>query len=128
MKKLYLLIAIVAMSIGGYGQNTWVQKADYPGNSYVYSIGFSIGTKGYVGGGQDPYYDAQDFWEWNQTTNQWTQKADLPGINRDGAVGFSIGQYGYYGLGEDTSQNGLQDFYSYNPITNTWSQETDFPF
>ncbi len=71
------------------------------------AVGFSIGTKGYIGtgirGGGDGwegnYYHLKDFWEWDQATNVWTRKADLEGSGRSNAVGFSIGTKGYIGTG-----------------------------
>ncbi len=86
--------------------NSWTQKASLPITPSRYgAVGFSIGTKGYIGiGGKsgfnsDPYY--KDFWEWDQATNIWTQKADFPGNARVAAVGFSIGNKGYIGTGYD---------------------------
>ena len=47
------------------------------------AVGFSIGSKGFIGTGVDffgNYYN--DFWEYNPATNTWTQKANFGGISR----------------------------------------------
>ena len=87
--------------------NSWTRKAPLPTTpARAFAVGFSIGTKGYIGlGNKDtfaeggPAYYYQDFWEWDQATNVWTRKADYPGYSRSGAVGFSIGNKGYVGTG-----------------------------
>jgi len=112
--------------------NVWTRKADFPGNARSAAVGFSIGSKGYIGtgcndwGNQDSYY--RDFWEWNQATNVWTKKADFPGIGRVAAVGFSIGSKGYIGTGNNNGQDPYfyQDFWEWDQITNTWTKSADF--
>lgn len=70
---------------------TWTQKDNFSGQARYCAVGFSIGTKGYIGLGINSMLtEFDDFWEWNQTTNTWTQIADFPGIVRDAASGFSI--------------------------------------
>jgi hypothetical protein len=50
--------------------NTWTQKADFGGTARFFSVGFSIGSKGYIGtGNDDTGYDGEnltkDFWEYD---------------------------------------------------------------
>ena len=101
-----------------FAQGTWTQKADFGGTTRSSAIGFSIGTKGYIGTGGDGAGNNQDFWEWNQTSNTWTQKANFGGTARSFAIGFSIGNYGYIGTGADNS-NRFQDFWEYYDSTST---------
>jgi len=87
--------ALVAISriFGKWDQstNTWTQKADFGGSARGWAVGFSIGTKGYIGTGADNLNgDLKDFWEWNQSTNVWSQKADFGGTGRNAAVGFPL--------------------------------------
>jgi N-acetylneuraminic acid mutarotase len=110
--------------------NSWIQKASLPITPSRYgAVGFSIGTKGYIGiGGKsgfisDPYY--KDFWEWDQETNIWTQKADFPGNTRAAAVGFSIGNKGYIGTGYDGTNNS-KEFWEWDQATNVWTRRADF--
>ncbi len=94
-------------------------------------MGFSIGTKGYIGTGYTGIpsnSDYRDFWEWDQTTNVWTQKADFGGNARGLAVGFSIGNKGYIGTGisYDSPSNIYKDFWEWDQTTNVWTQKADF--
>jgi N-acetylneuraminic acid mutarotase len=110
--------------------DSWTQKADFGGTARWCAVGFSIGTKGYIGTGSIGNEKTKDFWEYNPTTNTWTQKADLGGVERVCAVGFSIGTKGYLGTGYRYVDNvliNLQDFWEYDPGTDTWIQVADFP-
>lgn len=107
--------------------NTWTQKADFAGAPRSGATGFSIGSKGYLGTGQnynnDPYF-FNDFWEYNPSSNTWTQKADFAGGGRWGSVGFSISSKGYVGTGDDGS-GAKNDFWEYNPATDLWTQKSN---
>ncbi len=103
---------------------TWTQKADFGGINRDAAVGFSIGTKGYIGLGYFAPIQQKDFWEWDQVTNVWTPIADFAGVTRENSVGFSIGAKGYVGTGYN---NGLlKDFWEYNPSTDRWTQKADF--
>jgi len=129
--KIKLLITFLFLGEITNAQGTWTQKADFGGTARCGAIGFAIGTKGYIGtGDQDnpPYY-TQDLWEWDQITNVWTQKADFPAGIRCLAVGFSIGNKGYIGAGHDTSINSTiykKDFWEWDQSTNIWTQKANF--
>ena len=111
--------------------DTWTQKASVPTGTPAResAVGFSIGTKGYIGIGHKidslpgSYY--QDFWEYDQTTNTWTKKADFKGAARVGAIGFSIGNKGYIGTGFDGS-NAIREFWEWDQGTNVWTRKADF--
>jgi hypothetical protein len=124
--KKFILTAI-ALFVSCSGSNlphgTWTQKADFGGSIRNSAVGFSIGSKGYIGTGYDGSY-SKDFWEYNPALNTWTQKADFGGSARKSAVGFSIGSKGYIGTGYDGSYS--KDFWEYNPALNTWIQKADF--
>jgi N-acetylneuraminic acid mutarotase len=95
----------------------WTQKASlYPGtDGSWFSVGFSIGGKGYIGTGF--YFDRRkNFLEYDPAANTWTQKADFGGTPRSQAVGFVIGNKGYIGTGSDNSGNN-SDFWEYNPTS-----------
>jgi hypothetical protein len=103
--------------------NTWTQKNNFGGTVRSRAVGFSIGSKGYIGTG----YDAnllKDFWEYDPSSDTWTQKTDFGGTPRQNATGFSIGTKGYIGTGSDG--NMTKDFWEYDPSTDTWTQKTDF--
>ena len=107
--------------------NTWTQKADFGGVARDSAVGFSIGSKGYIGTGADESLQ-NDFWEYDPSTNAWTKKADFGGPARWGAVGFSIGSKGYIGTGADDfgGSTRYKDFWEYDPSANTWTQRADF--
>jgi N-acetylneuraminic acid mutarotase len=118
--------------------NIWTRKADYPGNSTGYFVCFSIGTKGYIGTGNDFITNGftNEFWEYNPATNSWTQKASLPTTpTRAFAVGFSIGTKGYIGLGmldsftagDSPNPGYYQDFWEWDQATNVWTRKADYP-
>jgi hypothetical protein len=109
----------------------WSQKADFTGAGRYAAVGFSIGSRGYVGWGLiSPFNYINDFWEYDPGANSWTQKADL-GITggREGGIGFSIGNKGYVGTGHNhLARYGsrLNDFWEYDPVVDTWTKKADF--
>jgi N-acetylneuraminic acid mutarotase len=104
----------------------WKQLSELDGLPRVGAVGFSIGTKGYIGTGYDQDNDRlKDFWEYDVARDNWTQKADFPGVARNGAIGFGTDTKGYIGTGYD-GKGKLNDFYEFNPETNTWTKKADF--
>ena len=110
--------------------NVWTKKANFGGTARSYAIGFAIGTKGYIGTGQDIIggkdVDKKDFWEWDQATNIWTKKADFGGTARGYAKGFSIGAKGYILTGIDATWTPFNDVWEWDQNTNTWVQKSNF--
>jgi len=105
-------------------ENTWTQKEGFGGGVRQNAVGFSIGSKGYIGTGYSNNVFYNDFWEYDPATGVWTQKANFGGTGRYYATGFSIGNKGYIGTG---SSNDLKrDFWEYDPVTNMWTQKKDF--
>ena len=105
--------------------DTWTQMADFAGTARSYAVGFSIGTKGYIGTGYDGTDKKNDFWEWNQSNNTWIQKASFGGTARYCAVGFSINSKGYIGTGYDDNSSTKKDFWEWDQTSDTWSQKAD---
>jgi N-acetylneuraminic acid mutarotase len=103
----------------------WTGLSDFDGLPRSDAVGFSIGTKGYLGTGFDGDERLNDFWEYDVSENSWTQKADFPGVARNGAIGFGTDTKGYIGTGYDGT-NKLKDFWEYDPSTNKWTQKADF--
>jgi N-acetylneuraminic acid mutarotase len=106
------------------GNGTWTQRANFPGTSRGAAIGFSLGTKVYVGLGNDGSL-RKDFWEYTPATDSWNQKADFGGSGRSLAIAFSIDTKGYVGTGSDGSMR--NDFWEYDPATNAWTQRASVP-
>lgn len=110
--------------------NIWTKKATLPSTaSIVVAVGFSIGTKGYIGTGaiaEDFQYPfTSEFWEWNQETDTWKRKADFKGTVRTGAVGFSIGNKGYIGTGFIRSPY-TNEFWEWDQESDAWTRKADF--
>jgi len=113
------------------GGGTWAQKTNFASPSTTTyregAVGFSIGTKGYVGLGSDNTGTYKnDMWEFDPTANTWTQKANFTGTARAEAVGFSIGTKGYAGLGSNATTY-FSNFYEFDPTGNTWTAKTSYP-
>jgi len=105
---------------------TWTQKANFGSFARARCISFSIGTKGYIGTGENGSTDRIDFWEYDSQNDTWTQKANVGNTGRRSGVGFSIGNKGYAGLGS-SSQQPKSDFWEYDPQLNTWTQKAFYP-
>ena len=133
----YLTTTNATLTIGGVsdtfsvttqdapGANAWTSKTAFGGTARSYAVGFSIGSKGYIGTGKDTAGVKRDFWEYDPAVNTWTQKADFGGTARSYAVGFSIGSKGYIGTGRATDGD-KKDFWEYDPDLNAWTQKADF--
>jgi hypothetical protein len=105
----------------------WSQKANIGGSARSHSVGFGIGTKGYVCGGYDGSSSYRtDLWEYDPSTDAWTQKANFGGVGRQWATGISIGSKGYVGTGLSGAGVFLNDFWEYDPSTNVWTQKANF--
>jgi N-acetylneuraminic acid mutarotase len=120
---LFFMFSIFNCAIAQEG--SWSQKTNFGGSARARSLSFSIGTKGYIGSGENGT-ETIDFWEYDQQSDTWTQKANLGNTGRYSGVGFSIGNKGYAGLGITFGQ-AKSDFWEYNPQNNTWTQKAFYP-
>src|ERR1041385_6990781 len=134
MKKLYsyfiwlFLANWLLPTANSFSQGTWVQKANFGGAGRFEGYAFSLGNKGYVGGGGNNSVFFLDFWEWDQTTDTWSQKANFPTRRLDPAA-FAIGAKGYVVSGVDPANPNLvmNDVWEWNQATNIWTQKANFP-
>ena len=127
-KLLLILVLIVANFIlpaATCFSQAWTQKADFGGGDRYGAVGFTIGSKIYMGLGNYAGSFKKDFWEYDPASDTWTQKADFGGAARRKAVGFSIGSKGYIGTGLGDT-NCTKDFWEYDPASDTWTQKADF--
>lgn len=124
INKLMTVIIIAGIFTLFPGKTLMSQNTDF---QRFGAVGFSIGTKGYIGTGliyvDGKYIPKKDFWEYDPMTDSWTQKADLGGTARYFATGFSIGNLGYLGTG--VGNGWLKDFWEYNPSRNNWTKKAD---
>jgi N-acetylneuraminic acid mutarotase len=98
--------------------DTWARISDFAGTGRYHALGFSIGSKGYVGLGKD-YNGGPDFfsdiWEWDQSSGLWSQISSPAANLRWLANSFVIGNKGYIGFGGDTLGGMMKDFWEFEP-------------
>ena len=124
-KTCTIAILIAVGLTNSHAQDTWTQKADFGGATRLDAVGFSIGSKGYIGTGSNYSGVHQDFGEYDPATDTWTGKANFGGEGRYGAVGFSIGSKGYIGTGYVFALGHQKDLWEYDPLTNAWTQKVN---
>jgi N-acetylneuraminic acid mutarotase len=106
--------------------NSWTQKSDFGGGPRYHNLVFSVGNKGYSGGGRNASGGTfNDLWEFDPATNIWTQLNDYPAQPRIGALSFIIDDVAYCGLGTGGSDD--QKFWKYDPSTDSWQSIANFP-
>ncbi len=107
--------------------NIWKPLENFPGDSKHNFVGFSYGSRGYVGLGFDGDDYINELWEYNTNTDQWRKMRDFPGIPRSEEAVFVIGKHAYIGMGWDFPQY-LTDFWQYDMVENTWTQLDNIPY
>jgi len=104
--------------------DSWTQRANFPGGVRYAITALSIDNKGYVGMGIDNDLYRKDWWEYNPGTNVWTVKSDLPGTERGAASTFTIVSKGFVVFGAD---GGYKDeLWEYSPYTDSWNIKANF--
>lgn len=133
MKKLGFktLIVFALLTVqDAIASEQWIQRANFGGAARHRCVGFSIGNKGYIGGGHinsgSSYYH-EDFWQYDPSSDSWTQIADFGGGKRYHSTAFTIGGIAYVGLGEDDADAYHNDFYRYIPEFNLWQPIASYP-
>lgn len=128
-RHLLLLLGLLLACNFSYAYN-WIKKANFGGEARHRCTAFSVGNKGYIGGGHInsgiPVYH-EDYWQYDPGSDTWTQIADFGGGKRYHSAAFSIGEFAYVGLGEDDDDNYHSDFYRYSPQYNIWQPIADMP-
>lgn len=128
-----IIILLALFSIPESAQcfsRSWYQKASVGGDARHRCTAFSIGNKGYYGGGHinsGAVINYKDYWEYDPATNSWTQIADFGGGLRYHSSAFTIGNAAYVGCGEDDGSHYTKDFWKYVPEVNTWFRVADLP-
>ncbi|MEO9534080.1 MAG: kelch repeat-containing protein [Crocinitomicaceae bacterium] len=132
--KTLLHISILAIFLvspfTGLSDCQWTQKASFGGDARHRCTGFSIGNKGYIGGGHinsGVEITHEDYWQYDPGTDSWTQIADFGGGKRYQSTAFTIGEFAYVGMGEDDQDAYFNDFYRYVPQLNIWQPIASYP-
>ena len=105
--------------------DSWTQKALFPGTQRGWAIGASVGGLGYVGLGSNAAQNASfnDFYEYNPQTNTWTAKAAFNSMAGD-AMAFRQGTRIFVCGGFNFGNPGMYStMRSFDPANNTWSAE-----
>lgn len=83
--------------------DTWTQKANFPGTVRNYSSAFTFQNMGVVGTGINANMVNSDFWGYSDITNTWISIPSITGnVALWAAVGFEIGNRGYIATGNHT--------------------------
>ncbi len=104
--------------------DSWTQRANFPGGVRYQLSSFVIGYEAFVGLGTDQDIYRKDLYRYSAGTNQWTACTDIPGPPRGGAASFSIGWRGFICTG--TNGGMLDDLWEYNPFSNAWSVRSPY--
>lgn len=97
-------------------QDTWLQRASFPGSATGGSSAFAVNGKGYIVTGYAGSLAVvnKEVWEFNPAQNTWLQREDFEGSGRRFSCGFSIGNKGYFGLG--TNGINFNDFWVFDGV------------
>jgi N-acetylneuraminic acid mutarotase len=114
--KSILLTAVALLSFNTSKSQSWYQRASLPAAGRYASPSFSIGSVGFIVGGESASGILSDFWSYNSITDSWNALQPFPGAARVKPVGFQVNGFGFYGLGTDST------FFKYDPQLNQWSQ------
>jgi len=105
-------------------EDVWIQLEPFPGEPRQQAFGFSIGSKGYFGGGRRwegvSYIQLNDFWEYNTENGIWTRLPDFPSVSALHST-FVINNKGY------VYQNLTNKLFEYDPSKNQWFPKKPLP-
>jgi hypothetical protein len=99
-------------------ENVWIQLQPFPGDARQQAFGFSIGNKGYFGGGRRwqgvNYIVLNDFWEYNTENGIWTRLDDFPSPGTLYST-FVINNKGY------VYQNTTNELFEFDPVSKDYA-------
>lgn len=108
---------------------SWKRKADFPGNLRSSAIAFSLGGKGYFGGGYEDdeeidgfCHHLYDWWMYDPEEDQWSRKSNIPVDITNSTFFFQSETCGYVS-GFSAKRNIL----CYHPDKDTWSTLDGYP-
>ncbi|MHB1279600.1 MAG: kelch repeat-containing protein, partial [Bacteroidia bacterium] len=96
-----------------------------PGGGRDGGLSFSIGSKGYIGGGFDGQNVHDDMYEYDPSQNKWTLLDPFPGGAVIFPASFVINGKAYVGTGDQGGVE-IRQFWEYDPIAASWTRKADF--
>lgn len=108
-----------------YSKSIFRPQTFFPGDAREVAACLTIGTKIYVGLGQQSSKIYADWWEFDPANDKWTRKADFPlPKGRSGFAGFVADGKAYIVAGYDGAKD-FNDTWQYDPATDKWTQKKD---
>ncbi len=106
--------------------DSWTQKAAFPGTPRYGVHGTATTNFGYVGFGSNESMGVffKDWYQYHPITNTWIQKQDYP-ISLSNPSSFFINNKLYLGTGHSYS-TAYSDMYSYDETADTWMPEQGY--
>lgn len=106
-----------------FRNDTWSEKAPFPGDDRRAQVAYSSGGKGYMGMGMHVFGGSRrNMFQYDPATDTWMQLADMPRAS-DQSTAFSAGGQGYvYNVGQNRSE-----LYRYNIPTDEWVFDSNLP-
>lgn len=96
-------------------ENVWIQLNDFEGSGRNFAFTFTLGDKGYIGGGYDGNDWLSDLYQYNPSGGSWTTMQGGP----VGGITFITGNKAYvYASGS---------LYEYDPDLDVWNEKTLLP-
>ncbi|WP_299461311.1 IPT/TIG domain-containing protein [uncultured Microscilla sp.] len=103
--------------------DTWTQKASYPGGKRTAPVVFVIDDIAFVGLGLDETKaEKKDFWQYKPANNTWAQLTDFAGTYsiQGGEAAFSVGSSGF------VIKSGSNELWEIS--LGVWGQKNNLPF
>jgi N-acetylneuraminic acid mutarotase len=94
--------------------DTWKEIISFGGTARYNAIGFSIGSKGYVGTGFDGNEYNGDFWQFDPVDSAWTEVNSYPGEKIEAGLAFVVDNKAYICTGRNNLQYN-NDFWEFDP-------------
>ncbi len=112
--------------------DSWQQKASYPGGTLYYTTSFAIDNLGYTGGGgiktsAGVYIFNDEFYRYDPVIDAWTSIAPYPGGELSGMTSIVLDQKAIVGSGNSNNGFTSGNFFVYDPATALWTPGPALP-
>lgn len=113
------------------GNNTWIEKAPFPGVARVKATAIVINGKALVGLGFRPHRGGytggylNDFWLYDPISDTWSERKPFPSNAVDACISFVANNTIYVGMGFN-GFNFTKELWKYNFENDTWIRLNDF--